>query len=117
MQRKFYSGAELARRLNVTNSTINSHIRSGEIKPTLVSPSNRFKFSEEDLNALIEEWGLKDTEYTVDDVVAKYKISKPHLYTINKRGVFKSRRLLNGIIVFNKAEVDKYFAKNSRLED
>lgn len=114
MYSKLYSSAELARRLNVSNSTVNNHIRDGLLVPTLVSPSGRFKFSEEDFNVIVEEWRLKDTEYTVDDVIKKYGISKPYLYTISKNGVFRSRNLLNGKLAFDKSDIDKYFAKYSK---
>ena len=41
--------AELARRLNVTQGTVQRWVRTGRIRPTLVTPGNQFRFSLDDV--------------------------------------------------------------------
>ena len=103
-----YSSTELARRLGVSPTTINARIRCRDIKPTIINPAGYFKFSEQDLNTLVDKWSLKETEYTTEDVIQKYGISKSYAYTTLKKSV-SYRYLVNGRLVFDKVEVDEYF--------
>lgn len=41
--------AELARRLNVTQGTVQRWVRTGRVRPTLVTPGNQFRFSLDDV--------------------------------------------------------------------
>ncbi|TQM38847.1 excisionase family DNA binding protein [Pseudonocardia cypriaca] len=41
--------AELARRLNVTSGTVQRWVRTGRIRPTLVTPGNQFRFNLDDV--------------------------------------------------------------------
>jgi excisionase family DNA binding protein len=41
--------AELARRLNVTPGTVQRWVRTGRIRPTLVTPGNQFRFNLDDV--------------------------------------------------------------------
>jgi excisionase family DNA binding protein len=46
--------AELARRLNVTQGTVQRWVRTGRVRPTLVTPGNQFRF---DLDDVLEQLG------------------------------------------------------------
>jgi excisionase family DNA binding protein len=46
--------AELARRLNVTQGTVQRWVRNGRVRPTLVTPGNQFRF---DLDDVLEQLG------------------------------------------------------------
>jgi excisionase family DNA binding protein len=41
--------SELARRLNVTQGTVQRWVRTGRVRPTLVTPGNQFRFSLDDV--------------------------------------------------------------------
>jgi excisionase family DNA binding protein len=45
---------ELARRLNVTPGTVQRWVRTGRVRPTLVTPGNQFRF---DLDDVLEQLG------------------------------------------------------------
>lgn len=46
--------AELARRLNVTPGTVHRWVKTGRVRPTLVTPGNQFRF---DLDDVLEQLG------------------------------------------------------------
>jgi excisionase family DNA binding protein len=46
--------AELARRLNVTAGTVQRWVRTGRVRPTLVTPGNQFRF---DVDDVLEQLG------------------------------------------------------------
>jgi excisionase family DNA binding protein len=53
--RPLLTTAELARRLNVTQATVQRWVRTGRIRPTLVTPGNQFRFSLDDVLEQLEQ--------------------------------------------------------------
>ena len=51
---KLYTTGDIARLIGVSNPTIRSYINKGVIKPDLVMPSGRLKFSQETVDNFME---------------------------------------------------------------
>lgn len=51
---KFYTTGDIARMIGVSNPTIRSYIDKGIIKPDMIMPSGRLKFSRETVEDFME---------------------------------------------------------------
>ena len=58
-EKKFYTPGDIARMIGVTNPTIRSYINRGVIKPDLVMPSGRIKFTKETVENFLESLQIK----------------------------------------------------------
>ena len=53
-ENKYYTTGDIARLIGVSNPTIRSYINKGIIKPDMIMPSGRLKFSRETVEDFME---------------------------------------------------------------
>ena len=54
-QKKYYTTGDIAREIGVSNPTIRSYIDKGFIKPDIIMPSGRIKFTRETVEDFLEK--------------------------------------------------------------
>ena len=103
----YISAAELGRRIGLTNRTILTLIEKGKIVPTYVSPTNRCKFSVEDVPRIEKELCKMPDEYSVEDITSIYGVDRRAVYKLAEK--LDARRLNSRKLCFKKELVDAYF--------
>jgi excisionase family DNA binding protein len=57
---------QLAKRLNVSTNTVGVWVKKGQLRPTLVTPGNRFRWLWSDVQRQMEEWRKREARRQQD---------------------------------------------------